>query len=204
MARDEGFTIADISTVYLDDEKVRRLWRLLMPDVPAMCEAILVHEAAVLASWREGKRVTVDQAAPLWLPTRDEIVARLVEVGLLDSTRRVPARSWRSYFEPARVRRDARRVAGAAGGKASGAARRERSSNEPRTTVRQKRTRPADRPDRPSVPSDKPSVSRARARGKAGGGAARGGDVVSFRDAMEANGYTPPAVDGSSSIGGDG
>ena len=185
MARDDGFAIADISTAYFDDAKVRRLWRLLEPDGPAMTEALALHLATVLASWRDGKRVSASEAAPLYLPVRPAIVARLVEVGLLDRSERIPARSWRSYNDPAVERREARRAAGRKGGEAKA----KRSSSVAVAELKRRSTRPADRPVRPSVPSDKPSSPRSRS--PEGDAAPRGGDPVSFKEAMAASGYAP-------------
>lgn len=186
MARDEGFTIADIASDYYDDEKIRRLWRRLQ-DPGDMCEATTVHKATVLASWKEGKRVTVEEAVPLWLAARPEIVSALMAVGLLDRGRRVPSRSWSEWYEPARLRREARRAGGRNGGLAKAAASQAVAKPKPGST------RPAVRPVRPSVRPDKPFSPRSPAS-PAGG--ERGGP--SFREALAAEGFPPPTKGGAS------
>lgn len=147
MSRDDGFDVADVATGHLDDPKVKALWRELAPDQSRMSRALMLHFATLLASWRQGCRVTVDEAVPVWLEPDVELVAALVTVKLLDHARRVPARSWRGWFGPAWDRREARREAGRKGGQASG--KRRFSSAEPdRPTGRSVRTV---RQDRPSV-----------------------------------------------------
>jgi hypothetical protein len=176
MGRDDGFAIADVAVGYFDDEKVRRLWRRLSPDVGAMCEALALHQAALLASWREGRRVDVESAAPLWLPVRQELVDHLTAVGLLDKTRRVSARSWSSWYGPAAQRREERREAGRKGGLAKAErlakASPKRSSSSARAELY---------PSVPSVPSE-PSSARAAARG---GGAARAAGPESLYELLE-------------------
>lgn len=119
MSRDAGFAIADVASGHLDDEKVRKLWRRLGSQAE-MCEAVTLHLAVVLASWREGRRVTAAAATPLWLTASPESVAALVAVGLLDRTHRVPLRTWTEWFGAATARREARREAGRRGGLARG------------------------------------------------------------------------------------
>ena len=146
MSRDDGFDVADVATGHLDDPKVKALWRELAPDQDRMSRALMLHFATLLASWRQGCRVTVDEAVPVWLAPDAELVAVLVSTKLLDRTRRIPARSWKGWFGPAWERREARREAGRKGGQASG--KRRFSIAEP--------GRPS---GRPSVPSDRPSVN---------------------------------------------
>jgi len=190
VGREEGFAIADIASNHMDDEKVRRLWRVLEQDSTAMCEAVTAHFATVLASWREGKRVKLEEAAPLWLHVRPEITAALMAVGLLDRQKRVPARTWAGWYEPARARREARRDAGRSGGLAKA----KRSSSVATAEAEPSSTRPAVRPDRPTVPSGSADPSNGRApRRASGAAAARGGDTVSFREAVAAAGYNPEA-----------
>jgi hypothetical protein len=195
MARDDGFRIADVDSGYYDDEKVRRLWRALL-DVPLMTEATTVHLTTVLASWREGRRVTAEEAAPLWLPVRAEVLAGLQTAGLLDRTGRVPVASWREWYEPALERKRARQEAGRKGGRAKA----ERSSSnatasdataplERRSTrpVRQDRTVPSS----PSVPSGPSSPAR-----RSGSQAAAARDGESFGELMAANGLQLPGKGG--------
>lgn len=126
MSRGEGFAIADIKVTHLDDNRVRELWRRVGPDVALMSECMTLHLAVILESWGAGRRMTVGQAAPLWLPVRPEVVAHLVAVGMLDRTGRVPAKSWDKHFGPALERRGRRVEAGRSGGLASA---KQRSSN---------------------------------------------------------------------------
>jgi hypothetical protein len=174
MGRDDGFSIADISTGYYDDEKVRRLWREVGNDVAAMCEALTLHQATVLASWREGKRVTVDEAAPLWLPTRPEIVAALAAVGMLDRTSKVPSRSWSGWFLPAFTRREARREAGRSGGLAKAKHRSSNATTDGYPSV----------PTVPTVPTGRPAGPRSAAarepkNGRAAAGPSSLGEALS-------------------------
>lgn len=110
-----GFPSANINVHLLEDPKVRRLWRRL-GDPAAMATALTVHLAVVLASWREGDRVTVEEAVPDWLPLTAETTQALQSVGLLDRQLRIPRRSWEAWYVPAFDRREARREAGRMGG----------------------------------------------------------------------------------------
>lgn len=162
MGRPDGFPTADIAVGHLDDDKVRKLWRLLEGDQAAMCEAITTHLAAVLASWGAGRRKPLEETLPLWLTPSDRVVSALVSAGLLDAEHRVPARSWRRHYGPAEARKIARTEAGRLAGLASGRTRAERSFN-----GRERSPNPAG-PAGPAVPSSPPSrPSRGRARGGA-------------------------------------
>jgi hypothetical protein len=108
MSRDDGFPIADMDTGYLDDPKVRNLWRIL-GDQGRMTHALALHMATLLASWGSGSRVTVAEAAPLWLTPDPELVAALATARLLDGSGRLPARSWKAWHDPASARREAAR-----------------------------------------------------------------------------------------------
>lgn len=125
VSRDDGFTRADIDSSYFEDAKMRALWNLLR-DADKMARAVVLHKATLLSSWRHGERVTVHEAAPIWLPVDAELVTALVSVKLLDKGGRVAPASWKRWIGPAIERREKRRVAGQAGGRASG---RVRSSN---------------------------------------------------------------------------
>lgn len=118
MSRDEGFAHADIDTGQLEDGKFRLLWRALN-DASTMSIAVVAYHATVLASWAAGDRVSVDEAAPLWLVPGPGIVQALLEVGLLDSERRIPAHAWESWYRPAWDRREAKRAGGRRGGLAA-------------------------------------------------------------------------------------
>ncbi|MFI5259495.1 MAG: hypothetical protein ACHQ01_07805 [Candidatus Limnocylindrales bacterium] len=108
MSRNDGFSIADLSTSLLDDPKFRALWRRLN-DPSAMGQAVTVYLAAVLESWRSGERSTAIDAAPMWLADVNNIIVALTEVGLLDEAGRIPDRAWQSWFGPASGRRNATR-----------------------------------------------------------------------------------------------
>lgn len=114
MGRDDGFPIADVAVGLLDDDKVRKLWRLL-GDQSAMCEAMTTHQAVLLASWGAGRRATIDEACPLWLSPSRPVLDALASVGLLDGKGRIPAKAWSAWFGPAATRRDAARAAGREG-----------------------------------------------------------------------------------------
>lgn len=152
MSRGEGFAVADIKVSHLDDDKVRELWRRVQPDVALMTECVTLHLAVTLDSWGAGRRSNAEQAAPLWLPVRQEAVDHLVAVGLLDRTGKVPPRSWEKHFGPARERRGRRVEAGRSGGLASG---KQRSSNASASL------NPSNRPSiQPSVRPPRPGARR--------------------------------------------
>jgi hypothetical protein len=117
VSRDDGFPRADVSVALYDDDKVKRLYRELGGDLGRMGHAMMLCEATLLASWRDGKRRTVHEAAPLWLTVDDGLVAVLVKVGLLDRSHRRPLRSWNNWFGPAWESREKRRRSGALGGR---------------------------------------------------------------------------------------
>jgi hypothetical protein len=108
LSRDEGFAIADVDTSLYGDTKVARLWRELGDQALMGC-AMSLLEATRLTSWREGERVTVEDAAPAWMLDIDKIVAGLVDVGLLDKDHRIPRKSFTKWFGTAKVRRQASR-----------------------------------------------------------------------------------------------
>ena len=122
MSRDDGFTVADMDSGYFEDAKMRELWQALR-DPDRMARAICLHAATTLASWRQGCRVTVAQAVPLWLPLDPDLISALKAVKLLDRTGKVPAQSWQVWFGVAYERRETRREAGRAGGFAKAAKR---------------------------------------------------------------------------------
>lgn len=180
MSRDAGFAIADVASGHFDDEKVRQLWRRLASQ-EAMCEAVTLHMAVVLASWREGRRVTAPKATPLWLTASEDAVAALMAVGLLDRTQRVPAKTWTEWFGAANARREARREAGRRGGLARG-----KQSGSNASALLNPTDRPTDRPDRtgPSVSSE-PSVRSRRAQ-SANGLTKVGDSLPPFEDLVSA------------------
>ena len=161
MSRDDGFEIADVSTALLDDPKVRDLWRQL-GDECRMTHAITLYVATILASWRDGCRVPVADAVPVWLAPDGELVAALVRARLLDRHGKLPPRSWNGWFGPAYARREARRAAGRIGGMASGSAR-ERLLKQPLTDAEPVRTDRTDRTDRKGAASKNDATELLRA-----------------------------------------
>ena len=157
MSRDDGFSIADIDSSYFDDAKLKELWRRLRNE-DAMARAVCLHLSALLASWRQGERVSIDNAAPLWLDDKGgELAAILHDLDLIDLDGMLPEDSFGRWFGAAVNRRAARREAGRAGGLAS--AQRRSSKRSPK--VKQPST--LAEPDRPSVrPSVRPTASDAR------------------------------------------
>jgi hypothetical protein len=181
MGRSDGFPTADVSVGHLDDDKIRKLWRILGPDQGAMTEAVATHLAVVLASWGSGRRKTLDESLPLWLSPSATVVDALVSAGLLDDQHRVPARSWRRHYGPAEARRAARVEAGRLGGIRSGEAKRKQPGSDAKATLY-----PSGRqagPSSPSVP-DRPN----RARRSPQGGATREGEPTSLGEVMRAEG----------------
>lgn len=122
--RDDGFPIADISTVILDDAKMRKLAKRY-PDDGTLAASIVVYMATLLGSWREGRRLTASEAES-WVDPTDERLADLREVGLFDARNRVNAKAWEAWFRPAWERREAARANGR-----KGAARRWGSDSDP-------------------------------------------------------------------------
>ena len=162
MSRDDGFAVADLSVNLYDDDKVKRLYRELDGDLGRMGHAMMLCEATLLASWRDGHRVTVYDAAPIWMTVDDELVAVLVRVGLLDKTHRRPIRSWNAWFGPANERREARRESGRLGGLR---ARGKRTLADALSTLNSSADSSATASPHLTVrPSDRPSSSRARAK----------------------------------------
>lgn len=165
MSRGDGFDIADVDSSYFEDEKVKRLWRRIK-DQDAMARAICLHQSGILASWRHGEAVTVEDAAPLWLDADPDLIAHLVACELVDDAGHVV--SFDRWFGAAVARRDVRRAAGRAGGLASGQRRSttgEANVQQPSTTVQPVATdaEPV-RPYRPSVRTVRPSEPSIPAR----------------------------------------
>jgi hypothetical protein len=115
MSRDAGFPVADMDTGLLDDPKVRRMVRELR-DEALICRCLVAYQATVLASWAEGRRVTVDDAAPVWLTGINDLRENLELYGLLDEAGMPPRHAWDSWFGAAQQRRADRRFEGTVGG----------------------------------------------------------------------------------------
>ena len=176
MARPDsvGFSIMDVSTAILDDEKFQRL-AVHAPD--RYPNAVVGFLATLSRSWRKGYRVSVVDAWPVYRPFDQLAVDALVGVGLLDARGRISARSWHEWFDEARIRRDSTRERW-----------RKDKANE-RERLRGVRADSAQGPLRPSVPTVPTESPRPRARG----GGARGGPK-SLRDAALASGGFVAAV----------
>jgi hypothetical protein len=164
MSRDDGFGTADVDTGLLDDMKLRRLIRAT-GDEAVITRCIVGYIAVVLSSWRAGERVTLEDAAPVWMTGVDDLTAKLAEAGLLDADGRIPQHAWTGWFEPAWRRREERRASGRKGGLAKAENRQagsdavaqlEQSQGEalPGSTVRSVRTDRASRPARASEAPD--------------------------------------------------
>lgn len=195
MSRGDGFAIADVATDLLDDDKVRALWRELGGDLTRMTHALVLHEATLLGSWRAGCRVTVAAAAPLWLPVDQELVAALQRVRLLDGSGRITAKAWHSWFDPAAMRREARRRSGELGGLR---ARGKRSESDAKALLQRRHSKATpDRSDRtgPTVVASAKQPSRRRAREEVA--APRSGGLEDARSILRRNGVLPVRDNGS-------
>ena len=115
MSRDDGFPIADLDVALLDDAKVHQLVRSTR-DEAVVARCLIAYTSVLLASWRHGYRVPLDEAAPLWLTDLDDLAERLSEARLLDEDQTIPANAWAGWFGPAWERREAKRAGGRRGG----------------------------------------------------------------------------------------
>ena len=113
MSREDGFPIADVDVSMLEDAKVRQLVRVI-GDEAMTARCLIGYTAVVLASWRAGERVTLDEAAPLWLTGLEDLAEGLRGVDC--STTRAAYRRRRGPDVGARDRREERREAGRKGG----------------------------------------------------------------------------------------
>lgn len=92
----------DVSTDILNDPKFRKLARHA-PD--RIGPAFIGYIATLSESWKSARRVAIDEAWPVFLAFDPVAVDALIHVGLLDGRGMVPAKSWRSWFDPADERR---------------------------------------------------------------------------------------------------
>lgn len=104
--RDDGFTVMDVSTDLANDAKFRRIHRQAPELVSA---AFLAYTALLGASWKAGRRATMEDEWPTLIPFDQQVIDQLVAVGLVDRRGRVAAEAWRKWFEPVRARRAAAR-----------------------------------------------------------------------------------------------
>jgi hypothetical protein len=100
--RDDGFTVMDVSVDIVIDPKVRKLYRHAPDHAGA---AFIAYVAVVAESWREGRRVGIDDAWPAVIPFDRIAVDALYHVGLIDKKGCVRSKAWRNWFEKARARR---------------------------------------------------------------------------------------------------
>lgn len=116
MSSRDGFARADVDTNLLHDRKVLALARRLHDPVRTAC-ALMLWEAALLASWNEGARVPLADAAPAWwTDDTDEYGTDLHAVGLLDADGRIPGHAFGAWIGAALGRRVTAERAGAIGG----------------------------------------------------------------------------------------
>ena len=114
--RDDGFLHADIDTNLYSDPKIVQLARTYRDPIKT-ATAVTMYHALILASWRQGERVTVDEAAPAWwLEPINGIADDLHTVGLTDIEGRIPEHAWERWFRKAYDRRENRRESGRKGG----------------------------------------------------------------------------------------
>lgn len=117
MARDAGFSIADVSVTIFEDTKVRLLVRRLQAQPGERNTALLLYLATVLESWKAGRQVAASEALPLWME-EDAVPAieALVAAKLLDEAECVPDDTWEAWYGTARDRRARLRESGRKGG----------------------------------------------------------------------------------------
>jgi hypothetical protein len=160
MPRSEGFDVMDVSTSVCDDPKFRRLFR----DAPELvAPAFAAYLATMAESWKAGRRVSVDDAWPAFLPFDQAVVDALIRVALLDRRGLLSPKGWRSWYEPARERREKSRDRWTR----YNAKRDADTTLPPRGNGADTATSvPSVRPFLPSEPSVRPSAPSTRARGE--------------------------------------
>lgn len=104
MSRDDGFAVMDVSVDIVNDPKIRKLYRHAPEHAGA---GFIAYIATMGESWKAGRRVTVEDAWPAFLPFDEAAVAALEHVDLIDSKGLVTTKAWRGWFTPAQTRRDA-------------------------------------------------------------------------------------------------
>ena len=118
MSRDDGLARADIDTGLLSDPKVLTLARRLR-DRLRTSGALVLYTGVLLASWRAGRRLALEETVPgWWLDPWEDLAAELVGVHLLDTEQRIPEHAWEGWYGPARDRLEHFRELGSRGGKA--------------------------------------------------------------------------------------
>jgi hypothetical protein len=92
----------DVSVDLATDAKVKKLWRHAPDHAGA---AFIAYVATMGESWKEGRRVTIDDSWPAFVPFNKAAIEALVHVGLIDKAGRVSVKAWKGWFEVARDRR---------------------------------------------------------------------------------------------------
>jgi len=177
MSRADGFDVADTDTGLMADPKVLVLARRLR-DSSRTGAALALYESVRLASWKAGRRLTLDESLPgWWLDPVDELAEHLVAVGLLDAERRIPEHAWEGWFGPALDRKLESRRKAIFGGLVSRGMTQAQANAEADRRIAEARERYGMRPVEPirlnllgstsvrSVPTDRSVTSRVRARG---------------------------------------
>lgn len=95
--RNDGFGWADIDTGYYSDTKVKALARRVRDPIRTAAWLDL-HKSTIIESFRLGRRVTMDDAAPYFWTDLEEARADLIAVGLLDADSMLPAGAWDKWF----------------------------------------------------------------------------------------------------------
>jgi hypothetical protein len=106
MARGEGFGIMDVSTDVANDPKFRRIQRQA-PELVA--PAFAVYIALMAESWKAGRRVSIDDGWPAFMPFDPKVVDQLTAAGLVDRHGLIALAAWQTWFMPVRARRAALR-----------------------------------------------------------------------------------------------
>jgi hypothetical protein len=92
----------DVSTSLDDDPKFRTLARR-HPDLLAV--AGWAYIGLLARSWREGERLTLEEAWPALLPWDQGAADAMVAVGLVDEHQRLPEHAWDAWYGAAAERR---------------------------------------------------------------------------------------------------
>jgi len=138
MSRDDGFDRMDVATSIADDKK----FRLLAKRHPELYSAAFTaYVGGLLAmSWRDGDRLTLEEAWPTAVPWDDAVADALHEANLVDDESRIPWHAWEGWFGAASERR--------------------RAGRERHARYNAKRRSPSDRPS--DSQTDSPSVRQSR------------------------------------------
>lgn len=127
MSREDGFVVAEVRTTLMADSKIVGLARALRAsgaDEGDVWTAVGLYVSLILASWGEGRHLTVAEAQPAWsFAAVEGIVSLLAAQGLTDPEGHLTATAWTGWVEAAITRREERRESGRQGGLAKAARR---------------------------------------------------------------------------------